>query len=443
MPKATAGDWENITRRLETIEKPFGDYEERLQAGIAAGVVVARRQAESVAQQARSLGGQSSAFMKLLTDAETMGRRTGRLENAVAHAKSRSSAFAAWIETTYLHAADVEDASGREVYERFADRLVGMAVDPDDAYAWGWNEFHRLREELIRVGSEILADLGVLDVKRFLETDPSGLLQSEEELLEYADRVLSRAVDDLSGTHFDVPDLIRPLTVNIAPPGGPLGVYYMRPSEDFSRPGGVWYAIGDQKLIPTYQHVSTAYHEGFPGHHLQIATAMFERDNLSRAQRVLTWYPGYGEGWAMYAEVLMGELGYLEEPRHYFGMLAKQMYRASRVVVDIGLHLGKVIDRTSPIGPGERWDFSNAVEFMTVYGFRTPEQADAEVRRYLGWPGQAIAYKLGEREILSIREDTKARLGIRFDLNEFHSKVLRSGAMRLDMLRASVEEQLP
>lgn len=144
----------------------------------------------------------------------------------------------------------------------------------------------------------------------------------------------------------------------------------------------------------------------------------------------------------MYAEVLMGELGYLENPQHYFGMLAKQMYRAARVVVDIGLHLGMQVDERSPLFAGEEWDFDKAVEFMRVYGFRTPAQARDEVLRYLGWPGQAISYKLGEREILNLRSETRERLGNGFDLRAFHSTVIDNGAMRLDLLRDVVEERL-
>lgn len=144
----------------------------------------------------------------------------------------------------------------------------------------------------------------------------------------------------------------------------------------------------------------------------------------------------------MYAEVLMGELGYLENPQHYFGMLAKQMYRAARVVVDIGLHLGKDIDVGSPLFPGEPWSFDRAVEFMRVYGFRTSDQARDEVLRYLGWPGQAITYKLGEREILAIRDRFKASSGPSFDPKEFHRAIVDKGEMRLDDLADVVEESL-
>jgi uncharacterized protein (DUF885 family) len=440
MPTETVGDWGNITSRLATIDKPFEDYIGRLDEGLRQGITVAKRQVRSVIAQARRLGGDESSFHGLSERAGT--HRSDALETAIDHARSEATKFAAWLESTYLPDALDEDGVGEDHYRRAADRLVGMSIDPHEAYEWGWDEFHRLLEEMSRVGEQILPGQGFAEVKDFLETDPAGTVESTEELVAFVEVVLAEAVEDLAGKHFDVPGEIRPLTVQIAPPDRPLGAYYLGPSEDFSRHGGVWYSVGEQTVFPLYQHRSTAYHEGFPGHHLQIATAMHQKENLSRAQRVLTWYPGYGEGWAMYAEVLMGELGYLESAKSYFGMLAKQMYRASRIVVDIGLHLGKRISDSSPIEPGSPWRFETAVDFMEVYGFRTRQQAEAEVLRYLGWPGQAISYKLGEREILSIREDTWRRLGPDFDLRAFHAAVLENGAMRLDLLRETVDESL-
>ena len=144
------------------------------------------------------------------------------------------------------------------------------------------------------------------------------------------------------------------------------------------------------------------------------------------------------EGWALYAERLMLELGYFERPDYVFGMLAKQLYRATRVVVDIGLHLGLTIPAGAPIWAGEAWSFELATEYLRTYGFRTPDQAVSETMRYLGWPGQAIAYKLGEREILSIRAEAERRRGVAFDLKAFHDQIIGNGAMRLDLLREVV-----
>lgn len=442
MAGETDEDWAAILSRLETIDKPYRDYRDTLDEGRRRGITVSRRQVESVVDQAIHRAGPESGFLALLARADVSGHRHRRLEEAVDHAREGAGEFGDWLRRVYLPDALEEEGVGEERYRRAANELVGMAVNPVEAYQWGWEELHRLIAEMERVGEQILPGAGWMEVREHLESDPAGVAESPEALVAYVTQLLSNAVDDLAGSHFEVPDLIRPITVKIAPPGGPRAVYYIRPSEDFSRPGGVWYSLGGETLFPLYQHTSTAYHEAFPGHHLQIATAMYHKEDLSRAQRVATWYPGYGEGWGMYAEVLMGELGYLEDPKHYFGMLAKQMYRAARVVVDIGLHTGSLIDASSSISPGERWGFEPAIEFMRVYGFQTAGDAEAEVLRYLGWAGQAISYKLGEREMLRIREETRSRLGPTFDLKTFHAALLDHGAMRFDTLRATLSEIL-
>lgn len=441
MPTATDDDREAVLLRLETVPAAFADMEEMFRAGVGQGFVVARRQVEAVAEQARHLAGDDSAFQDVISKVAD-GVDHGRLDRAMAIAKEASSRFSDWLLDDYLPYAVEADGVGPEVYRRLAGHQVGLDVDPHQAYEWGWEELDRLIEEMEGVGQRIVPGASWQEVRQYLDNDPGGQAASPEELLEFAREVLEQAVDDLAGVHFDVPEEIRELTVQIAPPGGALGVYYVAPSEDLSRPGGVWYAIGDQEVFPLYQHRSTAYHEGFPGHHLQLATASMLADRLSRAQRLLVRCTGYIEGWGMYAEVLMGELGYLEDPAQYFGMLAKQMYRAARVVTDIGLHLELPIPEVSAVAGGQRWGFGQAVAFMEHYGMQSPSEAEAEVLRYLGWPGQAICYKLGEREILSIREETRARLGDAFDMRDFHSTVLATGSVRLDLLREIVRQAL-
>jgi uncharacterized protein (DUF885 family) len=428
----------DVVRRLDTVEVPLGDYRRVLEMGLEQGEVVSSRQVRSVIDQLRRISGDPASLDAIVARVTASGGGGEETALAAEGARAAFGEFADWLEARYLPHATDADGVGREAYERAADRLVGMPVDPGEAYEWGWEEFGRLLSEMERLAGSIVPGADLDTAKNYLETDPAVTAVGTDALLEFVSTTLDESVADLAGSHFDVPDVIRPLTVQLAPPDSPLGVYYRRPSEDFSRPGGVWYSIGDQEIFPLYQHVSTAYHEGFPGHHLQIATAMHRREEISRFQRLLTWCPGYGEGWGMYAEVLMGELGYLENPHHRFGMLAKQMYRTARILVDVGLHLGLPIDMSSPMAPGSNWDFDLAVEFMGVYGFRTSAQARDEVLRYLGWPGQAIAYKLGEREILDIRSDAMQRLGDRFDLGEFHAIVLNHGTMRLDLLRQLV-----
>ena len=417
--------------RLATIDQPLGGYRNLLSVGIDEGITVSKRQAQSVVDQAKRLAGPKSSLVDVSDD-----------DQALAQARAAYEEFARWLEDRYLPEASDDDGVGPEVYRRAADPLVGMSFNLEDTYKWGWQEFFRLRDEMAKVARDVVQDGTVEEVKHYLETDHSVTVGSEDQLISFVITTLEDAVESLAGEHFDVPERIRPITAQMAPDDGPTGVYYLRPSEDFSRPGGVWYRPGSQDRFPLYQHRSTAYHEGFPGHHLQIATAMSNSEHLSRFQRTLMWCPGYSEGWAMYAEVLMGELGFLDDPRDYFGMLAKQMYRACRVVVDIGLHLGMKIDPGSPIAPSGPWTFETAVEFMEVYGFRTHEQAHNEVMRYLGWPGQAISYKLGEREILRLRESARKNLGDDFDLKDFHRAVLSTGTVRLDTLAGVVAERL-
>ncbi len=435
--------WEAICARLETIDRPYAQYRERLALGRANGYLVPLRQVNSAIDQARRLAEPGSAFDQLVARGkEMMPDLADRLSAGAEYARAVMADFAAHLDREVAPTAPVEDGAGEARYRLAADRLVGLAVDPFEAYEWGWDEFHRLRRAMAELAEEISPGSTIEEVTRLLETDPTRCAASPEEFLSFIDARLTDARVRLDGSHFEVDRRIAPLTVNLAPSGSPLGAYYLRPSEDFSRAGGVWYSVGDQVIFPLYHQVSTAYHEGFPGHHLQNGTAMVRADRISRAQRLTIWYPGYGEGWAMYAERLMGELGFFEKPDYEFGMLAKHLYRASRVVVDIGLHLGLGVSSTSPMDPGEPWTFDRAVEFMRVFGFRTRDQAVGEVKRYLGWPGQAIAYKLGEREFLAIRAESERRLGERFDLTRFHAEAIGNGAMRLDLLRQIMRERL-
>lgn len=431
--------WRAVCARLETVDQPYTQLRERLSVGRQRGHHVAARQVRSVAAQARRFGAADSAFDRLArSGAKAFPPLAPRLDAAVLHAKAAVLAFAAHLEEDVLPGAPSEDGVGLERYRPALDRAMGLDLDPMEAYAWGWEELFRLVAEMKRLAGVISPGASLEEVTHLLETDPERAAHSPEAFLECIRERLSAAREQLSGVHFDVDPRIVELTVELAPVGTPSSAYYQPPSEDFSRPGGVRYAIGDQRFFPLYQQISTAYHEGFPGHHLQVGTAMTRADSLSRAHRLVVWYSGYGEGWAMYTECLMGELGFFEKPEYELGMLAKQLYRAARVVVDIGLHLGLRLHAASSLEPGEPWTFERAAKFMQVYGHRTPAQAESEVMRYLGWPGQAPTYKLGEREIVNLRNEARARAGRSFSLREFHERVIGNGALRIDLLRELV-----
>ncbi len=161
-------------------------------------------------------------------------------------------------------------------------------------------------------------------------------------------------------------------------------------------------------------------------------------EQLSRLHRLWVWKSGAGEGWALYAERFMNELGFFEKPDYVLGWLSGQMLRACRVVIDIGSHLDLPIPEGQPFHPGERWSFATGGEMLTDYATLGRPYAESEMTRYLGWPGQAISYKVGEQAILEIRDDVKARLGDAFDPKAFHARLLEVGPVGLDLLRSEL-----
>ena len=232
---------------------------------------------------------------------------------------------------------------------------------------------------------------------------------------------------------------MRNLECLIAPPGGGIGAYYTAPSDDFSRPGRMWWAVEPgREVFSTWRETSTVYHEGVPGHHLQIATQVYRRDRLNDYQRLIAGTSGHAEGWALYAERLTRELGYLDDDGLLLGLLDSQLFRAARVIVDIGMHLELEIPAGTGFHEGERWTGALGLEFLTTRTLTEPATAADEIDRYLGWPGQAPAYKVGERVWLAGRDDARRRHGTSFDLKAFHTAALGMGGMGLDPLAAQL-----
>ncbi|MDX1469347.1 MAG: DUF885 domain-containing protein [Acidimicrobiia bacterium] len=433
MPQERPEDWENIIARLNGFPTALVGHRASLLVGIEVGDVVARRQAESVLEQAEEVAAEDNRYVRYPAEAKRAGADPDRVAEAVLNARMACEEFAAWLRHTYLPAARAQDAIGEESYNRGVERFLGMQLDLEETYRWGWEEVHRLRDEMRVTAAAIEPHSSVDEVIEMLDTDPSRAAATRGEFVEFVSQIQQTAVEQLDGDHFDVPEELKTVSVNMAPPGGALGAWYHGPSEDFSRPGSIWYAPGERKLIPYWQEVSTAYHEGFPGHHLQVGTAIMQREKLSRFERAVVWYSGAGEGWALYAERLMDELGFFEKPEYRLGLLASQLFRATRVVVDIGCQLEKSIPAHAPLYSGEQWSYDRAVDYMNQVGLQARDVAESEVKRYLGWAAQAISYKVGEREILDIRRHLATSQ--EFDRKDFHRRILEAGAIRLDHLR--------
>ncbi len=433
MPRGDSQAWENITARLEGMGGMLSGYQASLNEGLASGDTAARRQAESLLNQVRA---SRERFDSLPEQAAAAGADPQRVSAAVEAALAACASFGDWLERVYLPEADPRDGVGVERYQENVDRFLGVALDLEETYRWGWSEVHRLRREMVETAREIDPVSTLEEVIETLNTDPARAARTRDEFVRFISGLQEKAVADLDGSHFDVPEELKVVTVNIAPPGGPLGAWYMSPSEDFSRPGSIWYAPGEREVLPYWQEVTTAYHEGFPGHHLQSGMAVLLRDQLSRFHRLAIWYPGSGEGWALYAETLMDELGYFERPEYRLGYLASQLLRATRVVVDIGCHLEKRIPEDAPLHRGEVWNYDLAVDYIHRVGLLARDVAESEVTRYLGWWAQAISYKVGEREILDIRSAAEGAGD--FNRKDFHRRMLEASAIRLDQLRGEV-----
>jgi uncharacterized protein (DUF885 family) len=442
MDHGTVEGWQSIVARLSTMPEAARAYVSRLEDARKAGKTVAVRQVEEAARQARNHAGDGSHFH---TFPGELGEKefgddalAEAVEAGVQSALESFTLIADYLEKEYLPDAVAKDAVGEERYVRLAKNYLGADLDPRETYDWGWSEIERLRKRMDDVADEIVQGATRPEALQALLTDPERAASSQEEFVELMLERQVTALAELEGVHFDVPDPIRKVEVKMTPPGGALGAYYDGPSEDFTRPGTIWWSKGDQQQIPLFDEVSTAYHEGFPGHHLQYGLQLLAGDRISRMQKILVWYSGSGEGWALYAEDLMEELGYLEKPDYVMGKLASEMLRACRVAIDIGSHLELPIPEGQPFHPGEQWKFDYGVEMLESYAAQQHDMSVSEMNRYLGWPGQAISYKVGQKAIQDLRSEAQEREGADFDLKAFHGRLLEVGAVGLDVVRAHV-----
>ncbi len=437
MPKVSADDWELIASRLSSLHGAVDGYIESLSEGRRRGLAAARRQVEACIEQCRVNSGSGSFFYQLSAgahDAQVPDALQAEVDTGAAAARLAYAHLANYLEDEYLPDSVEADGVGLERYRRASRHFLLTEIDHEAVYHWAWQEVAALRAQMVEVGRQIDPALGFQEIVQLLKTGADYVVSSEAEFLSQMRQCQMDALDQLDGTVFDVPVPIKQIDVQIAPPGTTLGAYYIQPSEDFSRAGSVWYAkLTDTSVYPLFDEVTTAYHEGFPGHHLQIGVQMCLGDELTRAHRLAIWYDGYGEGWALYAERLMDELGFINRPEYRFGLLCSQLMRACRVVIDIGMHLGMIIPKDAVFHSGDIWTFDLAVEMLRDYGLMSPVGARSEVTRYLGWPAQAISYKVGEQFILDLRAQAEHEAW--FTLKEFHRRILVSGPVGLDHLK--------
>ena len=436
MPTETEEQWANIASRLAGVPRAVDGYLACLREGVRSGRVAPVLQLrEGVKQAAELADAEGSFFTTFHREAELPASLRGELERA-----GVAAAEAYGLLEEFLRGAEAEapeaDAAGRERYQLWSRVFLGATVDLDETYEWGLDELARVAAEQDAVIEAIAGrGAGIDDAVRKLDEDPAGKLHGTAALREWMQATADEAVHQLNGVHFDIPEQVRRIQCMIAPTQNG-GIYYTAPSDDFSRPGRMWWSVPPGvEEFNTWREKTTVYHEGVPGHHLQIGQAVYNRDELNLWRRLVCWVSGHGEGWALYAERLMEEFGYMDDLGDKLGLLDGQRMRATRVVLDIGVHLGKPAPRR---WGGGTWDAEKAWELLRANVNMDPKFLRFELNRYLGWPGQAPSYKIGQRLWEQIRADAAAQAGDSFSLKDFHTKALNLGSLPLSVLKDAV-----
>ncbi|HAM25572.1 MAG TPA: DUF885 domain-containing protein [Microbacteriaceae bacterium] len=439
VPTESVEDWGNIAKRMRNLPAAMDGYIETLRSGIATGNVPAIRQVtEIIAQASKQVAG-TGFFFQLAENAKAGGAELPRslANDLAAGAKESAAAYGTLVDflrdELAAHAPQ-RDAVGREIYALASRDFLGATVDLDETYEWGIEELARMVEEQESIAREIKPGATVAQAIEFLDSDQSRKLHGTDALQKWMQETSDRAVEELSRTHFDIPEEVKRLECMIAPTQEG-GIYYTGPTDDFSRAGRMWWSVPEGVTeFDTWRELTTVYHEGVPGHHLQIGQATYNKALLNTWRRN-AGTSGHAEGWALYAERLMEQLGYLDDPADRLGMLDGQRMRAARVVLDIGVHLGK----TLPDGSGP-WTGEYAFEFLGNNVNMSEQFVRFEVNRYLGWPGQAPSYKIGQRIWEQLRDEYARREGADFDIRAFHKKALDIGGVGLDTLKAALLE---
>ncbi|MEU6018566.1 DUF885 domain-containing protein [Streptomyces sp. NPDC047515] len=433
-PTETDEDWAAVVDRLRAVPAALEGYRESLALGLERRLYGGPRATATFIDQLDEWAApDGTGFFLEFAAAGPAVLRTD-LDDGARRATESIAALRDWMREVYAPAVEgAPDTVGRERYARWSRYFNGTDLDLDEAYAYGWSEYHRLLAEMRTEAEKVLPGAGPWEALAHLDVHGKHI-EGVDEVQAWLQGLMDEAIEALDGTHFELAERVRKVESRIAPPGGAAAPYYTGPSEDFSRPGRTWLPTMGETRFPVYDLVSTWYHEGVPGHHLQIAQWTHVADSLSRYQASIGGVSANLEGWALYAERLMDELGFLPDAERRLGYLDAQMMRACRVIVDIGMHAGMEIPKDSPFHPGERWTPELAQEFFGNHSGRPADFVESELTRYLSMPGQAIGYKLGERAWLLGRENARKAHGDAFDAKAWHMAALSQGPLGLDDL---------
>ena len=444
MKRNTQQDWEHIVGRMHRVTEALEGYIQTLEAAREEGKVAPRRQVDIVIEQTAAYYAPGGFFDELAAEvAEAVPALKDEAAAGAEAAKEGYRRLNSYLVEKLQPVAPSRDAVGRKAYSLHSRSFLGTTIDLDETYAWGVKELESIIARQREVAEEIEPGASIERAKQLLDEDPARQLHGTDELKAWMQKLADAAVENLADTHFEIGGPMRRIECCIAPTNEG-GIYYTGPSPDFSRPGRMWWSVPEgEDTFTTWRETSTVYHEGVPGHHLQIAIATALQGTMNSWRTNMLWVSGHGEGWALYAERLMEELGYLKDPGDRMGMLNAQRMRAARVVFDIGVHCEMPIpdEWAEQLGvePGTIWTSELGYEFLKLNLDESEGHLRFEFLRYLGWPGQAPSYKIGERLWLELR-DQAVRRGD--DMRAFHTRALLLGSVGLDTLRRALTDEM-
>ena len=444
MKRNTQQDWEHIVGRMHRVTEALEGYIQTLEAAREEGKVAPRRQVDIVIEQTAAYYAPGGFFDDLAAEvAEAVPALKDEAAAGAEAAKEGYRRLNSYLVEKLQPVAPSRDAVGRKAYSLHSRSFLGTTIDLDETYAWGVKELESIIARQREVAKEIEPGASIERAKQLLDEDPARQLHGTDELKAWMQKLADAAVENLADTHFEIGGPMRRIECCIAPTNEG-GIYYTGPSPDFSRPGRMWWSVPEgEDTFTTWRETSTVYHEGVPGHHLQIAIATALQGTMNSWRTNMLWVSGHGEGWALYAERLMEELGYLKDPGDRMGMLNAQRMRAARVVFDIGVHCEMPIpaEWAEQLGvePSTIWTSELGYEFLKLNLDESEGHLRFEFLRYLGWPGQAPSYKIGERLWLELR-DQAVRRGD--DMRAFHTRALLLGSVGLDTLRRALTDEM-
>ncbi|SMP42138.1 Uncharacterized conserved protein, DUF885 familyt [Neorhodopirellula lusitana] len=437
-------DFANYVSRLRAFDKYVDSHIALMRQGIEQGLTQPAIIMRDSADQAAAHAVDDPARSLLMTNINEQTKKRfseqdwSKIEANVLDAIATSVApayrrFAEFLRTEYIPASRTSIAAaalpqGREFYRDRIERFTTLALSPAEVHAIGVRENERIRGEMeaIRVKVNFQGDLPAF--VEHLRTDPKFYAKTPEELLEKAALILKRAdgrLPELFGHLPRIPYGLKEIPLYVAPQTS--SAYYWPPSSDGRRAGVFYLNTYNLKSRPIYQLESLSMHEAVPGHHLQIAlqTELEDVHPMSRQSNITAFI----EGWGLYSERLGKEIGFYSDPYQDFGRLSMEAWRASRLVVDTGIHwMG--------------WSRQQAIQYMSDHTALSEHNIVAEVDRYIGWPGQALAYKIGELSLTRLRKECEDQLGDRFDVRAFHDHVLAVGSIPLPLLERRVHQWL-